>query len=169
MGMPLTLAEIIGSIEDDNKDWPPRFESGLYLKTSAFRHDTGALRPTVQVLRQYNGGVARCSLDTAEALYAMSWGTYQILGMTLYSPPVGYAKSILDFLNSPAEQIACFQKDVSGRRIDFTVDELRDDEAKRRLFAAHYNGDVSGAYADKIAATIARFSPPPAAAALPAA
>lgn len=162
--MTLTLADVIGAIEDGSRIWPPRFEPGTYLNATGHRHETGKPLPTVQAIIECNGGAGICSIGTAEMLYATSWGRFQFMGMTLYST-VGYKRSVLDFLNSLDDQNAAFDRFTVDGHIAFTVDELRADPAKREQFARVYNGpDAIEDYSAKIAEAIARLSAQPAAA-----
>ena len=58
-------------------------------------------------------------------------------------------KTVFEFLFDEEEQEQAFEKFTQIKKINFTVDELLEDENKIRKFARLYNGDEIG-YSRKI-------------------
>ena len=91
----MQIADVIAHIESSGIQWVQRFEPVQYKASSS------GLRAKVA---RFNN----CSLPTADVYCAMSHGLYQIMGFNLYGAALNYQKSVFEFLNSPADQLAMF-------------------------------------------------------------
>lgn len=160
-----TLSHIIATVESSGFSGAMRFEPGVYREAIRaglvmdiqLAHDTDpALRAAVEAhaasipadkvfdliktIAKING----CTLETAQVLYATSFGLYQVMGYNLYS--LGLHRPISEFLAGPHARIlqdAMFAKFLSGKGILYTWRELASDQDKLNLFATKYNGSLS--------------------------
>lgn len=83
-----------------------------------------------------------------EMIASTSWGYYQIMGYNLYFYDLT-DKTVFEYMNDDLEQEKAFENFLLRRKINFTIDELKQDEEKIKRFAKYYNGDVEG-YSRKI-------------------
>lgn len=147
----MELSEIIGQIESGGNRKAMRFEPAIYARfvaVAGIGNDAADLRYKISTINA-------CSVGTGQMIYSTSWGMFQFMGFTLYD--LGYDKPILDFVESPSDQIAIFGQFVSKHGIAYSVNELRDTIDRRIAFATHYNGlGNPAAYADRIEAEIKR-------------
>lgn len=145
-GNDMELSEIIGQIESGGNRKAMRFEPVVYDRTMKV-----AYPPLAGKIKAIN----ICSNATSLMIYSTSWGMFQFMGMTLYD--LGYDKPIMDFVESPDDQVAAFDQFVTKHGIAYSVNELRDTIDRRIAFATHYNGlGNPAAYADRIEAEIKR-------------
>ncbi len=138
-GKVMTLADLIISIESNGDKRAMRFEEGFYNRVKDKTQDTAINR--IQRIH-------KCSRNTACMIASTSWGLFQIMGYNIYFYSL-YDAHITKFVDDVVAQIEAFHKFIKGKGIDYTVEELKTNEAKLKRFASIYNGDVDG-YSKKI-------------------
>jgi hypothetical protein len=144
----LSLCDVVAVVESNRFAGAMRFESALFDRTAP-PHLTAAQSDALAQIRHYN----YCTLDTARAIFATSFGRFQFLGATLYSPPVNLKAAISVFWTSDALQLAAFNAFVKARGVDCSVNDLLADPKYSRAFALAYNGPGAvDAYAGKLIA-----------------
>ncbi len=136
----MKLADVIKQIESSNNKLAVRFEPLFYqrLKEQEFNDKS------IQKIKQLH----KCNTDTAYMIASTSWGYFQIMGYNLYFYSLT-DKTVFEFLFDETEQEQAFEKFTQIKNINFTVEELLEDEKKVRKFAKLYNGDEIG-YSKKI-------------------
>ena len=141
------LATVIALVESNNNTKRLRFETALYADwdTQATLPATRAARTT---LAEAIVKIHDCSVTTARMIACTSWGRFQILGENLYGP-CRCVNDVFTYITSPALEAAAFDAFLAWRKIDFTLDDLVNDEVKRDAFIAGYNGpgDLVGYWA----------------------
>jgi|SRR5580658_2569534 hypothetical protein len=131
--MTLNLAAVIAQVESDGRDISPRFEPTLYYELAADpTPERGKIIGAI-------GTIHFCNQTTARMIAATSWGRYQILGENLYSV-CQCSVDVFTLVNEPLEQDAMFENFVQARGIDFTIEDLIADSAKRTKFITAWNG-----------------------------
>lgn len=127
--MTLTISKLVSQIESNNVPYAMRFEPG-------WRHDNNI----ITMVRQAHAP-AYMNTTTAKTIMATSYGLYQIMGENIYR--LGYKKPINEFMNSPNDQLDIFNKFLSWRGIDYTVNEIFTNREKMEKFARRYNGSLA--------------------------
>ena len=122
----LCLADIVSMVESRNNKYALRYEPAWRTPQS--------LGPQIS---KYN----TCTLPTALEIGRLSWGAFQVMGSNLYY--MGLDCSIGEFLSNLDKQKEMFVVFCQRRQIEFTLDEILDDDDKGHLFALHYNGAAS--------------------------
>jgi len=126
----LTLSRLVAEVESNNSPYAVRYESGWrYTTKKSIDSFHRAHRPV------------RMSEETVRILLASSWGKYQMMGSNLYD--MGYGAELVQFASTEFEQDIWFKNFLQTRGIDFTLEEILKDKAKRQLFARRYNGDAT--------------------------
>lgn len=145
-----TTAELIREIESARDTYAIRFEPHIYDR---FRH---SISPGVQapgdmiILSNISRSHNKCSMPTACMIASTSWGEFQIMGYRLYDPQIcDYRDNVFLFQAMYKRQEAAFDLFLKHFGIDFTIEQLRADNAKVEKFAAVYNGDIT-AYSSRI-------------------
>lgn len=128
-------AALIASIESNGNPHAMRFEPRVYRPVLASW--------VVASIAAMNG----CDNQTARVIYATSFGLYQIMGFNLYSV-CDCKTDVFAFVDDADAQTDAFHAYLKSRKINFSVDELRNPDIALR-FAMAYNG--SAAYAKLIA------------------
>lgn len=127
----MELRQVIGYIESNNCLWAIRFEP--VVQTHIQQHPAW-----ISILN--NVGVCNhCSHDTAKIVLASSFGKFQFMGFNIYGA-LGYRDFIGKFINDELAQNSLFNQFVTTLKINYSVDELQNDTAKRQHFAKEYNG-----------------------------
>lgn len=139
-----TLADVIeqnesGGIAGSIKFEPKTFQS---FQSAGLSWARGSF-PRIERLHN-------CDQVTAEMIAATSWGLYQIMGFNLYDE--GTCNLQVDvgaYLASRELQAGALADFLRVQRIDFTVQEIEGDLARRLQFIRAYNGpgDVAGYWA----------------------
>ena len=135
----MKLSDIIKQIESSNNPQAVRFEPLFYENLKTKTNDHAILK-----IKE----IHKCSYYTALMIASTSWGLFQIMGYNLYFYGLT-EKTVFDFLFDEAEQEEAFEKFIQIKKINFTVDELKQDIEKVRKFAKYYNGDIES-YSRKI-------------------
>lgn len=135
----MKLADIIKQIESSNNKLAVRFEPLFYENLKTKTNDYAILK-----IKE----IHKCSYYTALMIASTSWGLFQIMGYNLYFYSLT-DKTVFDFLFDEEEQEKAFEKFTQIKKINFTVEELKQDIEKVRKFAKYYNGDIEG-YSRKI-------------------
>ena len=133
------LKDIIKLIESSNNPKAVRFEPLFYENLKTKTNDHAILK-----IKE----IHKCSYYTALMIASTSWGLFQIMGYNLYFYSLT-EKTVFDFLFDEEEQEKAFEKFIQIKKINFTVEELLEDENKIKKFARLYNGDEIG-YSRKI-------------------
>lgn len=146
MTIPTSLAQMAALIESANDPGAIRFEPEMYARWSSAL-DVDQLAVLARIVH-----ANQCSRATALMIACTSWGAYQIMGENLYasgSPSVLY--SVAEILSSMTIQSGYFWWFVNTKHINYTLDELKTDPAKREHYAEVYNGPGNVvAYADRV-------------------
>lgn len=135
----MKLADIIKQIESSNNKLAVRFEPLFYENLKTKTNDYAILK-----IKE----IHKCSYYTALMIASTSWGLFQIMGYNLYFYSLT-DKTVFDFLFDEEEQEKAFEKFTQIKKINFTVEELKQDIEKVRKFAKYYNGDIES-YSRKI-------------------
>lgn len=130
-----TLSLLVAKIESNNQPQALRFEPKFATSQIARDRCISAHKP------------AYMNNSTAEMICRTSWGLFQIMGENLYTV-CGLGSPISHFMIDRDVQERAFFAFVRARGINYSIDELRTDEAKRINFARRYNG--SSAYVANI-------------------
>ena len=136
----MQLKDIIKQIESSNNKLAVRFEPHFYQRLKEQEFNDRA----IQKIKELH----KCNTDTAYMIASTSWGLFQIMGYNLYFYGLT-DKTVFEFLFNEEEQGQAFEKFTQIKNINFTVDELLEDENKIKKFAKLYNGDEIG-YSRKI-------------------
>lgn len=143
------LAKVIATVESGPFPYAMRFEWPMYNKIAAAG---GADHNTIAAIMAAN----HCTPQTAEVIYCISFGLFQIMGFNLYGP-LGLTIAIAPFMFDTEQQFNAFKKFVrlngfDPDNFDFT------DEALIERFARSYNGsgDVAN-YSAKMKAAFAQL------------
>lgn len=131
----LTLSRLIAEIESGDYQFAIKTITNLIGRIDP---------PVIARCAQYN----HCSIPTADILVATAFGKHQLLGANLYAS-IDYTKSVGEFMAFPQDQERCFDAFVTKRGIRLTVEELRTDRNKRRMFIEAYNGKAALPIIDK--------------------
>ena len=137
------LATVIALVESNNNPKRFRFEPATYTQWVS-----AGGTPARIALQEVISRVHDCSISTARMIACTSWGRFQILGENLYGP-CKCVNDVFTYVTSPALEAAAFDAFLAWRKIDFTLDDLVNDEVKRHGFIAMYNGpgDLVGYWA----------------------
>ncbi len=119
----LTLADIVATVESRKNRYAMRYEPAWRTPQQ--------LAPTIARLNV-------CNIATALEIGRISWGAFQVMASNLYY--MGLDCSIGQFLSDDEKQKEMFVVFCKRRQIEFTLDDILDDDAKGHLFALHYNG-----------------------------
>jgi hypothetical protein len=103
--LEIVIQKVISHVESGNFKYALRFEEKLY-KT---------LIPPNRIIDKVRS-IHRCSVNTARAICATSWGYYQLLGLNLYSV-CQYNDLIFKFLNDDYEQEKAFNEFCKAKGI----------------------------------------------------
>lgn len=125
--VPTTIADLISLAESANNSQAIRFE--LYFKPSI---------AAITNCKKYNTNTI--SFQTANMLCKTSFGMFQIMGENIYGP-LKYQKSIFDFVQSVQDQTDLFNRFISWRGINYSLEEILHNAEIRQRFARRYNGD----------------------------
>ena len=136
----MKLSDIIKQIESSNNPLAVRFEPHFYKRLKEQNFNDKA----IQKIKQLH----KCNTDTAYMIASTSWGYFQIMGYNLYFYDLT-DKTVFEYLFDETEQEKAFEKFTRIKNINFTVEQLLEDEEKIRRFAKLYNGDIEG-YSRKI-------------------
>lgn len=118
-----TLANLIAHVESSNDQFAVRFEPAHHPKPEF-----------VEKLAKQ----CELSWNTAEVLCCMSFGLYQIMGDELIS--LGLNASPIFYCSSAPTQDFYFQKYLNANNINYSLEDVINDQAKRLHFATIYNG-----------------------------
>ena len=157
------LSYIISQVESGGFSGALRFEPKVYAEIqSASRTDLDASlslnaahavhvadskRTLVARIAQIN----RCTEETAQVIYAMSFGLYQIMGYNLYDN--GMHQPISNYLNGVQARVlqdAMLAQFLAGHGLLNSWDEMAVNRDLLNHFALHYNGSLS--YANRMKA-----------------
>lgn len=135
--MITTLSQLVAKVESANCAHALRHEPGFtkYVTPQGIANCIAGHRP------------AYMNRTTAEMICKTSFGTYQIMGENIYTV-CGFKRSIAEFFDSDAIQLACFQAFIKGRGINYTLEQIKESRELRERFARRYNGSV--AYAETL-------------------
>lgn len=151
----LQLSDVIAEVESGGDPLAERFEGEIwYAWYDGRRADIDRIWPVIQKIHN-------CSKLTAAAIACTSYGKFQIMGFNLYGF-IGVTAHHVRYQNDegPGWQSATFQTFLISRGINYTLDEIRSDAAKRALFIDRYNGPADTAdYWASMQRAIARLSP----------
>lgn len=135
--MTVTVSQVIGRLESNDDYKALRFEPDYeWLNLEIVNRCRRAHEPSI------------INHTTANALCRFSYGRFQIMGGLLYE--YGFSVPLRDFLSSPSIQQIWFEEVLNKKEINFSLDELMNDDNKLLKFAHRYNGDKSGVYAARI-------------------
>jgi hypothetical protein len=140
-----TLALIVAQVESGGFSGALRFEPSVYASVK----DLGMTDIVKDIAR-----VNRCTLETAQVIYSMSFGLYQVMGYNLYR--LGLSRPVSEFLAGAQARILqdmYFAKFLADRNIGYAWGEMLADPLKLNRFSEHYNGSVS--YGERLL-TVAR-------------
>ncbi len=129
------LASIIRSIESGGNQNAIRFE------LAAFRDWAWVI--SMDRIRGKHG----CSKDTARMIACTSWGLYQMMGANIFDPrfpkdpltPVD-PDDVITFVNDPHMQDTLFYAFLRAHSINFTLEDLLNDDMKMTTFVTRWNG-----------------------------
>lgn len=129
----IALAKIIAKVEGSEAGARAiRFEDAFYGRLGVSPNAAeSAVLATIAHLH-------KCSQHTARMIAASSWGTYQLMGLSLYE--LGWASDVFDFIGDAVKQADMFGQFLAKHGIDFTWADLVSDTAKRQEFIDRYNG-----------------------------
>lgn len=152
----MLLSDVIAQVESGGDDAAVRFESRLYAKWTVVDPTPGTQHARDEITATIEAG-HRCTLSTARMIACTSWGRYQLLGMNIY----GLCKCVVPvvhFIESAELQRDCLATFLCQRGIDFTLEEIVADPAKREKFISRYNGpDATESYWAAMQRVIARL------------
>jgi|GEM_PF-1738289 len=136
----ITPADVVQRIESSGQLDAVRFESGIF--NGSF--DVHVLAN----IKKFNN----CSDMTSKAIYSMSFGLFQIMGFNLYDSNIcGYTGTLGPYLTDVVIQKTSLNKFFNAKHLDYTVQQLADDQMARWHFATIYNGPgATQAYEQKI-------------------
>ena len=137
--MTATLAAVIRRVESSDGDAIMRFEPACYEAVRTGMAGGYALHPheILDAIMTAN----RCSIPTAQAIFATSWGDYQAMGFTLYGDwcvAPAHVPSIREWLADQDLQDRAFAAWCKRHGFDATDPLPSDPEILR--FARIYNG-----------------------------
>jgi len=118
-----SLADLIAQVESAGNQFAVRFESA-YVPNG------------VNVLNMARK--CQISQSTAYTLCKMSFGLFQIMGSNLVG--MGLQVSPIEYCSDSIMQVDFFNRYCIANHINFTLDEILNDETKRKQFAHNYNG-----------------------------
>lgn len=134
------LADIIGYVETKNDPLGYRFEPALWQSLATPSSAAQDILATIQ-------HVHNCSLSSAKAIFASSFGEQQILAENLYAPQVGLKVTVFEFCMDQVLQAAMFDAFIKWKNLVYAPQDLVS-QSLREHFALIYNGSL--AYADLI-------------------
>lgn len=140
----MTLQALIATVESAGNPHAIRFEQKYFDKIWGVYRDQRRINIEAGVARDRN----KCSLVTGFMIASTSFGQFQMMGFNLYSREFDYPKDVATFLTSYGDQRDLFDKFVKNRGINFSIEDLANDPAKRMQFAMAYNG--AAVYADRL-------------------
>lgn len=143
--MITTLSQLVAQVETGNVSHALRFEPAYGKRWVTTGIEDRCIRAH---------SPAYMNRTTANNLCSISWGKYQCMGGLLYE--MGYASDLARFASDTNLQLAWFEKTLDYKGVNFTLDEIVNDEMKRRRLAKRYNGDEFG-YAEKLLDTYNKF------------
>lgn len=139
--MITTISQLIALVESNNNPSAARHEPA-YVVTPSWVAKLSAANPG-------------WSQDTYKTFASTSFGLYQIMGDWIYA--TGYRGTLMNFWSNTTIQDAAFINVLDIKGIDYTLDEVINDQAKRENFARHYNGPGNiQAYSQRILDVFAR-------------
>jgi hypothetical protein len=126
----ISIATIIAHVESGGNKYAMRYEPSTH---NQIENNPKHWQLIVNKIQKAN----TCSLETARAIAATSFGKYQVMGFNLYQ---NYRLPVGAFFNSDADQDAAFAHFlISSNLENYTVADLKD-KTKRDHFARIYNG-----------------------------
>lgn len=124
-----TLSDLVAQAESSCNPYCLRFEPGWVPNPAV-----------VETISKLN----RCNLSTARIIAATSYGLYQIMGQNLYE--LGLLLPIGHFFGERWTQTKYFQKFITSRKIDITLEKFIQDKEAALNFCHHYNGNAEAYY-----------------------
>ncbi len=147
----LSTRELIYTIESENNPHAIRFEPDTYRRyTQIYTSDKRLIAPAAAAKL-----ANKCSIMTALNIASTSYGRYQIMGFNLYGPELKFNGDVVQFMQDVNAQDDVFDKFLSSRKINFTIEQLAASEEARVKFAHLYNG--SELYAVKMLDVLKKF------------
>lgn len=150
--MTVKLADVIAEVESGKRDSAIRFEAGLYKAWTA------APTPARDAIIREIVEIHDCSADTARMIACTSWGRYQLLGENLYSAFARCSVNVFTFVEVPDVQAQCLALFLTMKGINFTLENIIENQTMRENFIIGYNGPGAvDAYWQRMKAAVAKL------------
>lgn len=145
------LAQVIALVESSGHLYALRFEPKVFQYITQEAHDYIEQNHLEQIVASreviaHDFLIERiafanmCTRETAEVVYASSYGIYQIMGLALYSQ--GFDMAIGYYMGSRTEQDNSFVRYLNSRKMPTSWAALKASPGDLEHFALRYNGNV---------------------------